>query len=61
MHDESQQAFYRDRYGRWQPDRRYRHDRRAHIVDDKPKEEDRRRAYRRKSDRERLERENTAF
>jgi len=52
---EHREGFYKDRYGRWQRDRRKDFDRRRVAGKSVPLDHERRRMYRRKVDREVLE------
>jgi len=54
---EHREGFYKDKYGRWQKDRRNGSDRRQQGGGDWSTEHERRKVYRRKADREILERE----
>jgi hypothetical protein len=54
MSEEHRPGYYKDRYGRWQKDRRSGTDRRA-TGKSFPLDHERRRMYRRKADREILE------
>ncbi len=53
--DEIRPGFYKDKYGRWQVDRRAGGDRRAAAHKPHSYDHDRRKLYRRKADRELLE------
>lgn len=54
--EECREGYYKDKYGRWQKDRRQGGDRRANeIKDSYPLEHERRKVFRRKADREQLE------
>ncbi len=54
--EEIREGYYKDRYGRWQKDRRSGRDRRS-IGESYPLEHERRKMFRRKVDRELLERD----
>jgi len=58
--DEIREGFYKDKYGRWQKDRRTGKDRRR-IGEAYPLEHERRRMFRRKVDREVLEKDHRAM
>ena len=57
---EIREGFYRDKYGRWQPDRRKSNDRRAGIGKSFALEHERRGMFRRKADRELFEKDHRA-
>lgn len=57
MAEEPREGYYKDRYGRWQQDRRTSNDRRGGKASGYPLAHERRRVYRRKIDRERFERD----
>jgi hypothetical protein len=54
--EEFREGFYKDKYGRWQKDRRTGSDRRA-VDNTHPLQHERRRMFRRKVDREILEKD----
>lgn len=55
MAEEIPEGHYKDRYGRWQRDRREGGDRRRDVKGEYPVERERRKVFRRKADRERYE------
>ena len=59
MQDEVREGHYRDKYGRWQGERRSGVDRRE-ARGDYAAEQERRRMFRRKADRELLEKDHQA-
>jgi len=56
MSEGRREGYYKDKYGRWQKDRRTGNDRRR-LEKVKPLDHERRRMYRRKADREVLEKD----
>ena len=60
MTEEIREGFYKDKYGRWQRDRRNARDRRA-IGDAFPLQHERRKMFRRKVDREILKKDHRAM
>ena len=60
VEDDIREGYFKDKYGRWHADRRKTEDRRAMAKKD-PFEHERRRMYRRKVDRELLEKDHRAM
>jgi hypothetical protein len=58
--DEFREGYYQDKYGRWQKDRRSGNDRRRGSASF-PLEHERRKMFRRKQDRELLEKDHRAM
>jgi len=59
--DDFREGYYKDRYGRWQRDRRGGGDRRGMGAKSFPLEHERRKMFRRKADRELLEKDHRAM
>jgi len=59
MSDEIREGYYKDKYGRWQPDRRAGKDRRSGKKF--PLEHERRTLFRRKADRELYEKDHRSM
>lgn len=55
MDEELREGYYKDKYGRWQKDRRKADDRRRHAAEPFAREHRHRKVARRKADRDRLE------
>ncbi len=60
-HEDIREGFYKDKYGRWQNDRRQARDRREGMIGKAfSLEHERRKMYRRRTDREILEKDHQA-
>ena len=61
-HEKIREGFYKDKYGQWQKDRRLGRDRRGHAIGRTfPLQHERRKMFRRKADREILEKDHRAM
>ncbi len=60
MKDEIRPGYYKDKYGNWKPDRRIDNDRR-HARGQFPLDHERRKMFRRKADRELLNKDHKAM